>query len=367
MAADRQEAVTLTDEAFRLFVGGVQDYAIFMLDPTGVVTTWNAGAERLKGWRAAEIVGQHFSVFYPPDVSSSGHPDRELERAAAQGRYEEEAWRVRKDGSRFWANVIIMAVRDADGRVLGFAKVTRDMTEQRASEDRLAKANEELVRADAMRTELLATTAHELANPIMVIGGYAQTLRRQWDDLEEDARTHALDSILRQVDNLTRLASDLGTASHLEAGGLEVTTELVSLANSITGAIESLPGRDMDIAVTCPEGLAVRAEEARLRQILTNYLYNALRYGAPPISVEARATDGWVEIRVKDTGPGVSEAFMPRLFQKFERDATASRTVRGSGLGLFIVSGLAEAMGGSVWYEANQPHGACFGVRLPAV
>src|SRR5216683_1582893 len=157
-----QEKLQFIEERFRLLVEGVRDYAIFMLDPQGRMVTWNSGAERLKGYTALEIIGQHFSIFYPPEDMQSGKPARELELAAASGRHEDEGWRVRKDGSRFWANVLITALRDESGMLRGFSKVTRDMTERKEAEEKLRRSHAELEVRVQERTASLRDYADKL-------------------------------------------------------------------------------------------------------------------------------------------------------------------------------------------------------------
>jgi PAS domain S-box-containing protein len=361
---DAEILARATEESFRLLVDSVEEYAIFLLDTEGRVVTWNRGAERLKGWRAEEIIGRHMSCFYPPEVAAA-HADEILALTAARGHYEEEGWRVRKDGTRFWASVALTAVRDDDDLLRGFAKVTRDMSERRERERDLDDANEELRKADAFRSQFLATTAHELANPITVIGGFVQTLRKQGANVNPEVLQTALERIERQVAQLTRLVEDLQVASRLDAGGLEVRMDTVDVRDVIDDALAHASG-DTPVEVDCPTGLQVQADRDRLRQILANFVTNAGRYGEPPIRITARHADRAVEVVVEDAGAGVPADFADRLFDKFARHPEAARGVRGSGLGLFIVRGLAEAMGGEAWYEPNQPRGARFGVRLPA-
>ena len=350
-----------TGEDFRLLVEAIQDYAIFMLDAEGLVTTWNRGAERIKGWPAGEVIGRHFRVFYLPEDVAAGHPERELELAAAEGRYEEDGWRVRRDGSRFFANVVITALRDDEGRLRGFAKITRDLTERRQAEERLRQANEALRQSDAFKSQFLAMTAHELATPITVITGFLQG----WEHLDEADQRAAREAMTRQAHQLGRLVDDLKTASQLDAGSIDVRAEVVSVADVMQQALVAVGSTAAPITLACSPGLRARADADRLCQVVSNYLTNALRYGEAPITLSARG-DGVVEIRVCDAGPGISSGFAERLFEKFARDPATADRARGSGLGLFIVRGLAQAMGGDAWYEPNSPRGACFGVRVPA-
>jgi PAS domain S-box-containing protein len=360
-----------SEERFRLMVESVQDYAILMLDADGRVATWNLGAERMKGYRADEIVGRHFRTFYPEEERVAHHPEHNLEIASYEGRYEEEGWRVRKDGSMFWANVVITAVFDAHRRLLGFAKVTRDMTERRrAQEERDAFARELEVanaglRAAAERVEeFLAVTAHELQSPVSAITGAADILLEYWDKLDAEERRDTLGHITRGGMRIRRLLSDLLTASRLDAGAFELRTERVEVDAAVKEAIAEVAGGDRDVQVVGEPHIAVLADRSRLVQILTNLLTNAGKYGQPPVVVEVERQGGEVEVRVLDHGTGVREELVPRLFEKFARGAGGGG--RGTGLGLFIVRELARLQGGQASYAPAADGGSCFRVTLPA-
>ncbi|HVM65007.1 MAG TPA: PAS domain S-box protein [Acidimicrobiales bacterium] len=365
------EQLLASEERFRLMVESVQDYAIFMLDADGRVATWNLGAGRMKGYRADEIIGRHFRTFYPEEEQLSRHPEHNLEVATREGRYEEEGWRVRKDGSMFWANVVITALFDHDRKLVGFAKVTRDMSERRrAQEERevvareLEAANVALRSAAERIEEFLAVTAHELQSPISAITGAADILLEYWDRLDADERRETLGHITRGGARIRRLLSDLLTASRLEAGAFELQLERVDVGSALKEAVAEAGAGDEDIAVVGDPHLAVRADRTRLVQILTNLLTNAAKYGKRPIVIEVASAAGDVEVRVRDHGPGVPDDLGPRLFEKFARGGGGR--ARGTGLGLFIVRELARLQGGDAWYEAAEGGGACFVVRLPS-
>ncbi len=380
VTAERAAAEQLrqSEERFRLLVEAVKDYAIFMLDPHGHVVSWNAGAQRTKGWTADEIVGQHFRRFYPPEVQQSGHPERELELALRDGHYEEEGWRVRKDGSTFWASVVITTVRNADGEHVGFAKVTRDVTERRlatvqreraaqalaAARDELARTNVQLARAAADRADFLAVTAHELRGPVGVLGGSAATLAQHWADVTEEERAELFEGMVSSAGRVRRLLSDLLMAARLEAGAVELECRPVpvraALITAAAAAGHHSPGDE--IRVEADEHLHVRADPDRFARIVENLLANALSHGAAPVQVRAVADDGRVVVRVSDAGPGVPADLADRVFERF---ATGNRR-GGTGLGLHIVRELARAQGGEAWYEpARAGSGAAFAVALP--
>ena len=364
------EALRASEERFRLLVESVIDYAIFMLDPDGRVTTWNAGAERMKGYTADAIIGQHFRVFYPPEKQAIGHPEHELELAIRDGRYEEEGWRVRQDGSRFWANVVITALFDRDRKLVGFGKVTRDMSERRRGEEAreraaatLGEANEMLRAARQEAVNALDITAHELQSPLAAMTGAASILAEYWDELDADERTENMRNLTSSAARAQRFLDDLLLASRLEVGSLEFHLRPVDLEAAIREAISSATRSPDPVEVVGTDGLSVTADRTRLIQMVTNLVSNARKYGAPPIVVETRQAGSAVEVHVNDNGPGIPEELERRLFvTKFLRGQ--GRPDRGSGLGLFIVAELARRQNGDVWYERHDGR-ACFAFRLP--
>lgn len=360
-----EAALRRTETPFRLLVEAVQDYAIFMLDPTGHISSWNAGAERIKGYSAHEIIGRHFRVFYPREQQERQHPEFELAEALRDGKYEEEGWRIRKDGSRFWASVTITAVHDAEGELVGFAKVTRDTTERREFIDQLAEANQQLEQANQQLAEVavqqadfFSLTAHELRTPVAVISGAANALAQRADDLgREDQRELTL-AVARSSEQLRRLLDDLLTAARLQARRLELDVVDVDLTEQLHTLARTIrQGTDAAIEVDAEPGLRVRADPVRLAQIVDNLVLNAVRHGRPPVCIEARSRNGDAEIVVHDEGSGVSEEVQGQLFERF---ATGSR--HGTGLGLFLVRELSRAHGGDATYR---PSDGAFVVTLP--
>lgn len=349
-----------TKEVLRLLIEAVEDYAIFMLDTEGHVVSWNPGAQRSKGWTAEEIVGQHFRIFYPPDKQVQRHPEHELEIALREGRYEEEGWRVRKDGTRFWAHVTITAVRDRDGELVGFGKVTRDHTEPREASARLEEANSRLLQAADDQSHFLAMTAHELRSPVGVLGGTAQLLRAHWDELGDNERTELLDGMTSSASRLARLLADLLTASRIQGTALDLNIVELDIAEELAGIVRTAsrsadPGH-VRLGRVAP--LRVHADEDRLAQMVENLVTNALRYGAAPVEITAEADGPMVDIVVRDAGPGIPEEMLAKLFQRF---ATSSQG--GTGLGLFIVRELAKAQGGDASYRSED---GSFVITLPS-
>ena len=358
-----------TDRHLDLLIESVVDYAIFMLDPAGFVITWNPGAERMKGYRAEEIIGQHFRVFYPAKAQALRHPEYELEVAAREGRYEEEGWRIRKDGTAFWANVVITALFDSDRTLIGFGKVTRDVTERRNAETareraaaELAEANARLRAANEQTSDFLAITAHELHSPIAAMTGAADLLVEHWDELDEAGRAENFRNLARSAHRTHRLLDELLMASRLEAGQLDVALDAVPLTAAIAEAVAGVAEAAEPVEVVGGDDVVVRADRVRVVQMVGNLVANAARYGKPPVTVETALFGPAAEIRVCDAGPGVPESLKPQLFRKFVRGAGPRQ--RGTGLGLFIVRELARRQGGDAWYERDTDR-TCFCFTLP--
>jgi PAS domain S-box-containing protein len=345
-----------SEENFRRLVTAVREYAIFLLDVDGTVASWNAGARRIKGYAAHEIVGRHFRAFYSPEEQAARHPEHNLETALRQGTYAEEGWRVRRDGSRFWASVVITPVYDDSGRHVGFAKVTRDQTQQREHE-------QERQRFADQRSQLLAVTAHELRNPTAVIDGSAAALRESWDDMSVELRDELLGGIRSAGDRLRRLAADLTEPSRSEGNPLLLRIREVSLAETLHSAVMRTRAARTDVAIDVDSSrdAVFNADPERLAQALDNLLDNALRHGTPPVSLVG-TVNHVVRIRVADRGPGVPAELRPHLF---ERSAGAEGS-RRTGLGLYLVREIARRHGGDVAYHPpSEGEPAAFEITLP--
>jgi len=327
-----------SEERFRLLISAVEEYAIFMLDTEGRVVSWNSGAQRIKGYRADEITGRHFRIFYPEEQQRSRHPEDELRLALENGSYSEEGWRIRKDGSRFWANVVITAVFDDDGHHIGFAKVTRDQTERR-------QAEQDREREIESQSQLLAVTGHELRTPAAVIDGSVDSMMH-----DDHLGTHERDQLLAGVRTSTRrlhqLSADLLTASRLSAETLTLNRQETSLETILWGAAERarIVKPSIDISVSGDRDLIINIDPVRIGQAVDNLITNAIRHGRPPIMIDGRAQQDQVVIVVSDAGPGVERSFRERLFDRF---ASGGRT-GGAGLGLYIVREISRMHGGDV-------------------
>jgi PAS domain S-box-containing protein len=361
-----EEHVRQNEETFRLLVESVRDYAIFMLTPEGYIASWNAGAERMKGYASSEIIGQHFSVFYPPDVAAQGKPEWELRAAIEHGRVEDEGWRVRKDGSHFWANVVITALRGKDGGLVGFAKVTRDMTERRKVE--------ELEEANRQKDQFVAVLAHELRNPLAPIRSALHVLEQP--QAPADASARALEIAARQVKHMARLLDDLLDVARLSQGKMDLRRDRIDVASVARAAVESvqplLRDREHEVLVDTPsEPVWIYADPARIEQVLTNLLTNAAKYTDPGgcIRVVVRREGSTAVIRVLDTGIGIDPVMLPRIFDLFvQAERRLDRAAGGVGIGLTLVKKVVDLHGGTVdAFSAGHGMGSEFVVRLPAL
>lgn len=357
------------EQRFGLLLDSVKDYALITLDPSGHIVTWNAGAELIKGYKAGEIIGSHFSRFYPEEDVRAGKCERELVLASREGRFEDEGWRVCKDGSRFWANVVISAIRDDRGELVGFSKVTRDLTERRRSEEERA-ARRAAEQANQTKDEFLAMLGHELRNPLAPIVSALQLLKLRDDG--RFAREHQI--IERQVKQMTRLVEDLLDVSRISRGKIELKRELVDLRELLARAVEiALPllerkGHRFEVRV--PEGaLVVSGDDARLIQVFANLLNNAAKYtddgGQILLAVEAGEHE--LEIEIRDNGAGIDPALLPRVFELFVQGyQDVDRAEGGLGLGLTLVKSLVLLHDGSVEVRSGgEARGSRFFVRLP--
>jgi len=368
-------------DQFALLVSGVVDYGIFMLDPSGVIVTWNEGAQRIKGYSAREIIGRHFSVFYPAEEIRNRKPDWELEVARREGRYEEEGWRVRKDGNRFWANVIITALRDESGRLRGFGKVTRDLTERRAQEiqSNLEREKEAMqLRAHAERmadlertkTHFLNLASHELRGPLTVVRGYNSMLADGSIPPDQvpavsrllEIKLAQMERLLEQMLDTARLEHD-STESSRETFDLRfVAQEQIDVFRPLSvGHVLFLDGGDRKVLVS--------GDRLRIATIVANLLDNALKYSPQGGEVQCRVgvRDGQAFISVRDVGLGIAPEHLPRLFTRFGRLPTdENMTIPGTGLGLFLCKEIAARHGGDITVVSVPGMGSEFTLILPS-
>lgn len=374
-AADRVGA-TERASLYRLLVENVQGYAIFALDPLGYVRSWNAGAERLKGFTADEIVGQHFSVFYPRDDVHAGKPQRVLDAATTAGRADDEGWRVRKDGSQFWANVVVTPLYNPDGSLLGFAKMTRDLTERREMNERAITDARRVATAEGAnraKTDFLAAMSHELRTPLNAIGGYAELLEMGLGGPVSAEQADYLDRIRRSQQHLLGIINDILNFSRIEAGQVTYDIRPTLAAEMVDGVLPMIQpqvlAKGLRLTTSVAASICVAADRGKLEQVLLNLLSNAVKFTAHgTIEVTGFATLHRAGIRVHDTGIGIPPERLDSIFEPFVQVGRSLTTRHeGTGLGLTISRDLTRAMGGDLTVESELGKGTTFTVSLKRV
>ena len=365
------EAARNESEArFRTLVDNIPDFAIYRIDPSGIVTDWTQGAARVKGYAAAEVVGRHLSMFYTPEDVADGIPERELQEAATSGRAEMETWKLRKGGERYWSHEITTVLRDDQSKLVGFTRITRDRTESRRVE---AERHDQLVRERKGREAaeaFLGVLSHELKTPVTSIYGTASLLARHPERYPERLR-ELLEDISDESERLVRIVDDLLVLSGVERGLLRLSSEPI-LPSHVVKEVVSQVGRrypDVEIEVDGPPSVpAVIADATAVRQIVNNLLTNAAKYAghAGPIRVSLQPSDHTLAIQIDDAGPGLGPD-PEALFGLFYRAPHTERLASGTGIGLYVARELAIAMGGTLLASAGDGGGAAFRLTLPTL
>jgi PAS domain S-box-containing protein len=359
---DNLQNLLESEERFRLLVDQVKDYAIFILDARGSIASWNQGARRLKGYTSDEIIGQHFSVFYTEEDRARDHPEKELSIAIRDGRYEEEGWRVRKDGRRFWASVVITAVWDKRGSLTGFAKVTRDLTFRKKEEDLLRQKSRDL-------ESFAHSLSHDLRTPLRSIASYAEILSMAENEMSAQERvgfarkickaSKTMDTLIKDVLKI----SEMSIAPHSDeaVSGDEVLDECIGILGS------EIERTKAEIGVEKPLPM-IKVQRSLLVQIFSNLLGNAIKFSrkgeAPRVKIFARQHAEGCEIHVQDFGIGIAEQYHESIFNMFERAHTDSAT-EGTGIGLAVVRRAVERVDGKVSVNSTLGEGSDFIVTMP--
>jgi PAS domain S-box-containing protein len=399
LQADKQ--LKKSEESLRLLVSSVRDYAIIMLDVDGRISSWNKGAEYITGYTFADVIGEFFSYLYPHEEIIAGQPQKELQVARELGRFEINGWQICKNGTRFWANTVITAINSTDNKVIGFAQVTRDISEQRQSEQ-LRAESEALRHASQMKSEFLASMSHELRTPLNAIIGFSEVIRDGLVGELSQQQSKYIGNIFESGQHLLSLINDVLDLSKVEAGKMILdieTFQLTSLLHDCTSMIkEKALSRNIELIEDVQADLGfMQCDGRKLKQIIYNLLSNAVKFtpqGGTIIfsachAVRANAImitednswktrlinevddvettfDEFLEITIHDTGIGISENNLNKLFQPFTQiDSSLSRKFGGTGLGLVMVKALAHLHGGFMAVSSAEDKGACFKVWIP--
>lgn len=392
-----RRAVRAAERAFAALSENVRDYAVFLMDPEGIITYWGEGARLMKWWSHDEVLGAHLRLLYPDGGAEDGTAEDHLAAAARTGESVSEGRRVRSDGSTFWAGVTLTALREADGTLLGFAKVTRDLTARRAADAALVAAAEaERARAtaeavSAARGQFVATMSHEVRTPVNALLGYAALLAAEVEGPLTEGQRKYVQRLETSARHLLGLVEDVLDLSKLDAGGVSVERSVGRVGDAVEAALALVEPQArqrglelVDDLRTQAEGLSYWGDEHRVRQILVNMLANAVKFAEPRAGAPARVTvsagaatapaDGvelpgagpWVYVRVEDTGPGVPEAQRGAIFEPFVQVVQhGSAPPVGTGLGLTISRRLARQMGGEISLESTVGAGSAFVLWLP--
>jgi PAS domain S-box-containing protein len=364
LTSNAREALRQSEECFRLLVDGVQDYALLMLDPSGYIVSWNAGAQRITGYTSQEIIGRHFSSFFTPEDITAGKPQQALSAAASRGSLQSECWRLRKDGSRFRASVVLTALRGPHGHLRGFAKLTRDVSERQRTEA--------LIEANRQKDEFLGMLAHELRSPLGPLLTSVHVLRQP--ETPPQARAESLDRVERQLRHLSRLVDDLLDVSRITRGQVQLRLERLDLARLVRTTAEDcravIEQTGLRLCVGTPATpVWVHGDPTRLSQVFHNLLDNAAKFTARDgqVDVELAVQGQQATVTVRDTGEGIEPEMLDRIWDVFaQADRSLDRARGGLGLGLAVVKGLVALHEGQVRAQSAGPgQGAELSVSLP--
>jgi len=355
------DALRKSEEMFRLIVSNVRDYAIIVLDPGGHVISWNGGAQRIKGYAAGEILGQHFSVFYPPEDLVAGKPDVELKTAKERGRFEDESWRVRRDGSRFWANVVVTPLTDDIGLLHGFVKITRDITERKRAEQEILRRSMELETANKELETFSYSVSHDLRAPLRGIEGFSQALQEDYEQQLDSTARDYLRRIRDATHRMGKLIDDLLNLARVTRA--EIHRESIDLSRLANEVVQELQANEPQraVALKIAEGLATDGDTRLVRVALQNLIGNAWKFTSKreraEIEFGEKTANGNRTYFVRDNGAGFDPSYASRLFGPFQR-LHAANEFPGTGIGLATVQRIVHRHGGAVWAEGFVNRGA---------
>jgi PAS domain S-box-containing protein len=355
-------------------LGALQDHAVCALSEDGNICEWPEGAARLSGYSADEVMGRHISLVYRPEDRNAGMADLAIEIATTTGQHREQGWRLRKDGSEYWAAGRLHALRDDFGSLTGFVAVTTDLSYEKEREEQLLRSRRVAEESAQAKSEFLASMSHELRTPLNAISGFAQLLQLAGQEQLTDRQNSYVDMILESSTFLTRLISDVLDLASIEAGGVKTVSELVNLSQVIDSAVKLLIGNarasniDLDATGT-PGDLYVRGDSGRVLQVLTNLISNSIKYSGKSgrISVECTARDdGKTIVKVVDAGAGIAAERLGELFTPFNRLGREGSSIQGTGIGLATCRKLVGLMNGEIGAESTEGSGSTFWFTLPS-
>ncbi len=366
------EKLRESEERFRLLVEEAKDYAIWMMDTAGCVASWNLGGAQLMGYAADEIVGRHVSCFFPPQERVEGKPEEAIENASVHGRFETEGWRLRKDGSRFFANVVTTALRDATGRLLGFSIISRDTTEDRRRELELTQARDAALEASRLKSAFVANVTHEIHTPLNIILGYADLMAERLAELGDERVNDYAEPVRRAGKRLLDTVASILEISRIEAGAYRVDPKPIVLAEFIGRLLEEFrllaarKGLALSAEIDEPQA-TVRFDEGCLSNALTNLLQNAIKFTEHGEVVVRLGRDarGALCLEVRDTGVGIDAAYLPHIFDAFSQENPGlTRRFEGVGLGLSLVRKYLELNGAELKVTSEKGKGSTFTIRF---
>jgi PAS domain S-box-containing protein len=367
-------------ERYKLLVESIEDYAIFILDVSGYIETWNAGAQKIKGYASDEIIGQHFSIFYTPSDMKNGKPDKELLRATREGHIEAEDWRVKKDGARFWANIVTTALFSATGTLIGFAEITRDITDKKRSKDALVVANKmlkhqhiELEALNNVKDEFVSLASHQLRTPATGIKQFLGLLLEGYAGPLTDQQTlyvqKAYDSNERQIN----LVNSLLRTAQVDAGRVSLDKTFTDLRALVEEVVESLQevftAHQQTVTIHEKEVISdIYIDAARMRMVFENLIDNASKYTdtGGEILISLAETKTHATISIKDTGVGIPDNELKHVFDKFNRISNKlSDDAGGTGLGLYWAKKIVSLHKGTIKVTSDMDVGTEFTVKIP--
>lgn len=361
----------IENSAYKVVVKEVKDIAIFFIDPDGRISSWNDGAERMKGFTEKDVLGQHYRMLFTEEDIKKKKPESELEETREKGRYDAEEWRQRKDGKLFKAHVTLTRQQDDNGKVLGFFKITRDVTARFQREKEAAEKTQEIERLSNLKDEFICIASHELKNPLTTVKAYLQLLKQSFASELEIKKQYKdyLNRSYKQVSKLEKLISELLNASRIGTGKLQLNIAAFEIDELVAEAVANMRQTTAShkFVLETDGTIKVHADRDRIEQVVVNYLTNAIRYSpkGSEIRVTVRSIGGTAKVSVQDQGIGISKEDQEKVFSRFFRTKEKGEKKGGLGLGLYIVKGIIAQHHGEVSIKSEPGQGSCFTFAIP--